>query len=175
MKKSILLVASAIISTVLLSACDSANTSATSTFPELGGERIQETYQGTFAFTNSNVGGTVQLDLQRSGTALLGNMIFTSGGNCLCNTAITGSQNGFNILLQSQGGETACQVDFRPGDCAADSREPDGRCPIETAGGAPTYLLSGSDATLNGSFTVSGNICQVFGLSNSGSIQLRRL
>lgn len=170
MKKTIFFTLLSLVSTLFIASCDSGNTEAISSIPELGGGRVQGTYSGTFEFSNGARSGTVTADLQDSGDDVQGNILFSANSGCLCNGVLTGSQSGFNIRLNSG----SCTIPFRPAFCD-NPNEMTGLCPIEEAIGEATYILSGSDANLTGSFTVSGDVCQNgAGLTNSGTITLKR-
>ncbi len=170
MKKSIYLIALSIISLLFLSSCESGNTESNNN-PDLGGNVIQTPYNGFFAFKNDELTGTVRLDIQEdSSGAIVGNISY-SRGVCLCDGDLTGSRDGASLNLTTG----TCTLNYRPTDCSVDSREPDGRCPEETETGRARFLLSGTQARLTGSFTVSGGVCTIAAsLPASGTISLFR-
>jgi len=152
--------------TVLLAACSSGSTVAP--LPST----VNSQFAGEFRNQNGTQEGTVRLDIvEDDGGGVTGNIIFDAiGENCLGNSTVTGTSNGFNISLTSDQSRTRFIITTtvtRPSGATTTTVR------FSNTGTVGTETRTGSDGTVTSIVTtseeLSGNLNIQLAISNNGN------
>lgn len=148
---------------------------------------VTSRFVGTFVNTPNTQNGTVTLDLSEINGSVSGNAIFeSSGGNCLKNATVSGTNTGFNMALeaaQSTSEFTITTTTDRPG-LATGEVDVDGNPVLgprritvtvrtSSTGTPGTTTTTSSDGTITTVVTsesaLGGTLRMQFAVSNNGN------
>ncbi|MFT7526440.1 MAG: hypothetical protein ACI9LY_001587 [Arenicella sp.] len=157
----------ALIATLLVSACSSGSTAT-----ELP-QNITSLFTGTYQNTPGTQSGTMTLDIvEDTAGGVTGNLIFVPAGNnnCLTNTPVSGTSNGFNLSLT---GDQSGEVFTTTITTTSTSGSTSTTTTTSRTGQVGTESFTNSDGSARSEVTsvvnTSGTLNMQFSISNDGN------